>query len=284
MSQFHLSQRLPLIGVVRTISVLTIIGTVLTPGVEDRVQASTFTEIFDTGALIENAQGPVTIPSNNKIRGEFGFTDIDLYQLLLESDSALKVSIGLENPGPIPGPIVPGPVVPGPVVPFPIPGLDVPISLSPLAPAPDSLDLIEIPIPLPPPVSERKLFLFDRIGRGLGSDLDKLSFIGKPGEIYYLGVNGTVPLDQKGKEIFDAVTNSPIRGRGVLTSWVDPGIGIGIARVYEVSLTSTPVTVPDSSLTMGLITLGILGAVSHCQRKLNLFKSKQSKQPKNSLD
>ena len=275
MSQFHLSQRLPLIGVVRTISVLTIIGTVLTPGVEDTVQASTFTEIFDTGALIENAQGPVTIPLIDNIRGETSPADIDLYQLLLESDSALKVSISLKNqpgPGPLPGPL------PEPL-PFPISGLDVPTSLSPLATAPDSLDLIDLPVP--PPVSERKLFLFDQIGRGLASDLDQLSFIGKPGEIYYLGVNGTVPLDQKGKEIFDAVTNSPIRGRGVLTSWVDPGIGIGIARVYEVSLNSTPATVPDSSLTMGLLTLGILGAVSRCQRKLNLFKFKQSMQPKN---
>ena len=93
---------------------------------------------------------------------------------------------------------------------------------------------------LPPPLAERKLFLFDQIDRGLASDLDQLSLIGKPGVIFYLGVNGTVPLDQNGKEIFDAFTNLPIRGRCVLTSWVAPGIGIEIAKVYQASLKATP--------------------------------------------
>lgn len=273
MSQIHLSQRLPLIRIVRTISVLTIIGTILNPGVEDTAQASTFREVFfDTGALIGEAQGPVRIPLIDKIRGEFSPTDIDLYQLQIESDSALNVNISLKNlangTGPLPQPL-------------PFPGLDIPGSISPLAPDSFALDLVDLPILVPPTISERKLFLFDQIGKGLASDLDQLSFIGQPGEIFYLGVNGTIPLDENGAEIFDAATNSPIRGRGILTSWVDPGIGIGIAQVYEVSLTTTPLTVPDPSFTTGLLSLGIIGAVSNCQRKLNLFKFKQSKLSKN---
>ena len=267
MSQIHLSQRLPLIGIVKTISVLTIIGTILTPGVEDTAQASTFREaFFDTGALIGEAQGPVRIPLIDKIRGEFSPTDIDLYQLQIESDSALNVNIRLKNLANGSGPL---------------PGLDILRSISPLASDSFALDLIDLPTVVPPPISERKLFLFDQIGKGLASDLDQLSFIGQPGEIFYLGVNGTIPLDENGAEIFDAATNSPIRGRGILTSWVDPGIGIGIAQVYEVSLTTTPLTVPDPSFTTGLLSLGIIGAVSNCQGKLNFFKFKQSKLSKN---
>ena len=117
------------------------------------------------------------------------------------------------------------------------------------------------------------LFLFDQIGRGLGTASNELSFSGVAGEIFYLGVNGTVALNEIGGTILDPSTPSFI-GLGTLTSWEDPGIVLPVVLPYQVSLAATPPPpIPEPRTTLSLLALGTLGAGSTLKHKLKLSKS-----------
>ena len=206
MSQSYLLQKLASVGVASTISAFTIIGTVLTPGMEDTAQAATFTEIGEAGELIPDAQGPVIIPQFDTIEGIFPSTiDIDLYQLQLDFDADVTIGFGGD------------------------------------------------------------LFLFDEIGRGLGTGSNELSFSGVAGEIFYLGVNGSVALNANADPILDPSMPGFV-GPGTLASW-ENRIGLPVVLPYQVSLTATSASVPEPASTLSFIALGTLGAGSTLLRK-----------------
>ena len=115
------------------------------------------------------------------------------------------------------------------------------------------------------------LFLFDEIGRGLGTGSNELRFSGVAGEIFYLGVNGTVALNANGEPILDPSIPDFV-GSGILTSWVDSGIVLPVVIPYQVSLTATSSTVPESSFTLALLALSTLGVALNLKRKLKPSK------------
>ncbi len=116
------------------------------------------------------------------------------------------------------------------------------------------------------------LFLFDEIGRGLRTGSNQLSFSGVAGEIFYLGVNGTVALNANGETILDPSIPDFV-GSGTLTSWVNPGIVLPVITPYQVSVTATSSTVPESSSNLALLALSTLGVALNLKRKLRLSKS-----------
>ncbi|UKO97208.1 hypothetical protein [Nostoc sp. UHCC 0870] len=92
MSKSNLFQKLSSVGLASTISTLTIIGTILTPGIESMAQAATYIGEIGAGNLIPGS-GPVTIPAFNTIEGILrNGGDINLYQLQLGFDGKVDVA------------------------------------------------------------------------------------------------------------------------------------------------------------------------------------------------
>lgn len=109
-------------------------------------------------------------------------------------------------------------------------------------------------------ISSNQLFLFNQIGEGLGTALNELSFSGLEGEIFYLGINGTVALNETGETILDPSIPSFV-GSGILTSWEDPGDVAQVVIPYQVSLRATPSgsSIPEPSTILGLFAVSGLG-------------------------
>ncbi len=207
MIQPHFLEKLVVAGAASTLSAVSIVATVLMPGIESTAQAATFTEIGDAGDLIPDAQGPVIIPTFDTIEGTLVSTgDIDLYQLQLGFDADVTIASSGED------------------------------------------------------LFLEDLFLFDQIGQGLGTALNELSFSGLEGEIFYLGVNGTVALNEIGETILDPSTPSFV-GSGTLTSWESPGLVLPVEIPYQVSLRATPSgpSIPEPGTILGLLAVGGLG-------------------------
>lgn len=117
-----------------------------------------------------------------------------------------------------------------------------------------------------------QLFLFDEMGRGLGTGLNELSFSGVAGEIFYLGINGVVALNELGLPILDPSMPDFI-GSGFLTSWEGLMVVPPAIFPYEISLIPTSQSVPDPHSSLALLTFGTLGLGSTLKHKLKLSKS-----------
>ncbi|MGJ5633226.1 hypothetical protein [Nostoc sp. CALU 1950] len=250
MTKSDFFQRLASVGLASTISTLTIIWTILTPGIESTVQAATYIEESGDGNLIPG-DGPVNIPTFHKIEGILNNGgDIDLYQLQLDLDANVTVES------------------------FVVQQL---ISTSPIFPSTATLESSGLqPIFSFPDVSgtatltpSLNFFLFDKNGKGLGTGFSKLSFSGVKDEIFYLGINGSVALNTSGDPILDPSVPDFI-GTGSLTSWQDPGLATQAIINYQVSLTAT--SVPETSSTLSFLALATLGAASTLKRKLKPSK------------
>jgi hypothetical protein len=163
MSKSNLFQKLSSVGLASTISTLTIIGTILTPGIESMAQAATYIGEIGAGNLIPGS-GPVTIPPFNTIEGILrNGGDINLYQLQLGFDGKVYVESFVVQES------------------F------------------NSVDFSSNVIKEP----SLNLFLFDKSGQGLATGFSKLSFSGVKDDIFYLGINGSVALNASGDPILD---------------------------------------------------------------------------------
>jgi hypothetical protein len=153
MKKSNLFEQLSSLRVASTISTLTIIGTILTPGIESMAQAATYIGEIGAGNLIPGS-GTVTIPNFNTIEGILtNGGDINLYELQLAFDGKVYVESFVVQ---------------------------------------ESFNFVDFSTNVIKEPS-LNLFLFDKSGQGLATGFSKLSFSGVKDDIFYRKIGLKTP-------------------------------------------------------------------------------------------
>lgn len=126
------------------------------------------------------------------------------------------------------------------------------------------------------------LFLFNTTGGGLKTGSSKLIFSGVKNDIFYLGINGgIIPLNGSEESLLDP-SKPGVIGSGILSGWQNLA-GVSYLQAvfdYEISVTATPKSVPESNSPLNLLALGALGAASTLKRQLKPSKSSEKETTK----